>query len=146
MTEALFRVDPRDDVAVALRDLAAGEMAGIRIAEPVPKGHKVALRSIAAGAEVSKYGFPIGRALTDIAVGTHVHSHNLATALDARGDYVRNLSRRTQPAVPAVAEGFLGYRRADIVPAVTQLAARLPEAPLDELIKAALKELSRGAA
>lgn len=113
MTEALFRVDPRDDVAVALRDLAAGEMAGIRIAEPVPKGHKVALRSIAAGAEVSKYGFPIGRALTDIAIGTHVHSHNLATALDARGDYVRNLSRRTQPAVPAVAEGFLGYRRAD---------------------------------
>lgn len=36
----------------------------------------------------------------------------------------------------------LGYRRADIVPVVTQLAARAPDAPLDQLIKSALKELA----
>lgn len=36
----------------------------------------------------------------------------------------------------------LGYRRADIVPIVTSLAARTPDAALDQLIKAALKELA----
>ncbi len=36
----------------------------------------------------------------------------------------------------------LGYRRADIVPVVTQLAARAPDAPLDALIKSSLKELA----
>lgn len=41
----------------------------------------------------------------------------------------------------------LGYRRADIVPVVTGLAARTPDAPLDALIKSSLKEfLSKGAA
>ncbi len=55
MSAALFRVDPRDDVAVALRDLAAGEALNLVIAEPIPKGHKVALRAIAAGEAVHKY-------------------------------------------------------------------------------------------
>ena len=87
MNSPLFRVDPRDDVAVSLRDLQAGEEVGVRIAEPVPRGHKVALRRIAAGEIVRKYGFPIDRALIDIAPGAHVHSHNLATALETKGDY-----------------------------------------------------------
>ena len=112
MTEALFRVDPRDDVAVALRDLAAGEDAGIGIVEAIPKGHKVALRAIAAGETVRKFGFPIGRARSDIQAGAHVHSHNLATALGARGDYAWHPSAAPAPVVTD-AEGFLGYRRAD---------------------------------
>ncbi|HYD12900.1 MAG TPA: altronate dehydratase family protein [Allosphingosinicella sp.] len=113
MTSALFRVDPRDDVAVALRDLAAGEDAGVRVAEPVPSGHKVALRPIAAGETVRKFGFPIGRALTDIAAGDHVHVHNLATALRERGDYAWQPHTDGAPAGAEAAEGFLGYRRAD---------------------------------
>lgn len=36
----------------------------------------------------------------------------------------------------------LGYRRADIVPVVTALAARLPDAKIDQLIKSALQELA----
>jgi len=112
MHSALFRVDPGDDVAVALRDLAAGEVLDVRIAEPIPKGHKVALHAIAAGAEVRKYGFPIGRALTAIGAGAHVHTHNLATALQARGDYAWQPGEAEAP-TPGEAEGFLGYRRAD---------------------------------
>ena len=113
MASTLFRVDPGDDVAVALRDLAAGEGAEVVIAEPIPKGHKVALRAIAAGAPVRKFGFPIGRALTDIAAGAHVHTHNLATALGARGDYARQPATDALPAAAVAAAGFLGYRRAD---------------------------------
>jgi altronate hydrolase len=102
MTSPLFRVDARDDVAVALRDM-----------EGVPKGHKVALRDIAAGEIIRKYGFPIGRATADIAKGEHVHSHNLATALQERDDYVWRPGDEAAPAAPAEAPGFLGYRRAD---------------------------------
>jgi altronate hydrolase len=113
MSAALFRVDPNDDVAVALRDLAAGERLDVTIAEPVPSGHKVALRAIAAGETVRKYGFPIGRALADIAAGAHVHIHNLATALAERGDYDWRPSGRAAAPVTTEPEGFLGYRRAD---------------------------------
>ena len=102
MNSALFRVDPSDDVAVALSDH-----------EGVPKGHKVALRDIAAGEEVRKYGFPIGRATAAIPAGQHVHSHNLATALDERGDYAWRPEQGAAPAGPAEVEGFMGYRRAD---------------------------------
>jgi (2R)-sulfolactate sulfo-lyase subunit alpha len=43
----------------------------------VPLGHKVAMRAIARGARVMKYGSPIGEATADIAAGDHVHVHNL---------------------------------------------------------------------
>lgn len=113
MAPALFRIDPRDAVATALRDMAAGEEAlGVTLAGPVARGHKVALRPIAAGEPVLKYGFPIGRATRDIAPGEHVHTHNVATALEASGDY----AWRPRPApAPEAAEapGFLGYVRAN---------------------------------
>ena len=81
-----YRIDPRDDVAIALRDLAAGEEVEVEgstivLVEPIPRGHKFAVRRIATSQPVCKYGWPIGRARTDIAVGGHVHTHNVATRL-----------------------------------------------------------------
>ncbi|WP_084582682.1 UxaA family hydrolase [Sphingomonas azotifigens] len=112
MLPALFQIDPRDPVATALRDIDAGESAlGVVVAQPIPKGHKVALQPIVAGAPVHKFGFPIGRATQPIAPGEHVHTHNVATALETSGSYAY------QPALEAVpgSEGpsFLGYRRSD---------------------------------
>ena len=52
-----------------------------------PDGHKYALKRIARGENVIKYGMPVGHALTDIAPGDHVHSHNLATNLDGVEEY-----------------------------------------------------------
>ena len=111
MAAALFRIDPHDNVATALRDLAAGEMhEGATLAEPVARGHKVALRTIAAGEAVVKFGFPIGRATEAIMPGAHVHSHNLATALTAEGRYRYQPESRPPAAAPHAA--FEGYRRA----------------------------------
>lgn len=112
MTPALFQIDPRDPVATALRDVAAGETAlGVTVTQPIPKGHKVALRTIEVGAPVHKFGFPIGRATQPIAPGEHVHTHNVATALETSGSY----AYRPTLKVEAVADGpgFLGYRRAN---------------------------------
>ena len=110
---AALRLDPADDVAVALRALAAGEsVEGVLVREPVPAGHKFALREIAAGETLRKYGAPIGRATQAIAAGAHVHSHNLATALAG----VEGYAYAPAPAAPLPRDAetsFLGYRRAD---------------------------------
>jgi predicted RecA/RadA family phage recombinase len=43
----------------------------------VPRGNKVALRAIAVGDPVLRYGEEIGVATTDIAAGDHVHTYNM---------------------------------------------------------------------
>jgi (2R)-sulfolactate sulfo-lyase subunit alpha len=45
----------------------------------VPIGHKVALKDLAAGDTVVKYGEDIGRVASPIRKGEHVHTHNLKT-------------------------------------------------------------------
>jgi altronate dehydratase small subunit len=45
--------------------------------EPIPLGHKVARRALAAGHRILKYGAAIGEATQAIAAGAHVHVHNL---------------------------------------------------------------------
>jgi len=47
--------------------------------DPVPLGHKIALRDIKSGDTVLKYGHDVGRAVADIGKGRHVHVHNLKT-------------------------------------------------------------------
>jgi len=79
-------VHPEDDVATALHALSAGSVARVQVgaatrecmvAEPIPAGHKLALRELEAGAPVTKYGEPIGETTTRIGRGAWVHTHNL---------------------------------------------------------------------
>ncbi|HEY4277279.1 MAG TPA: SAF domain-containing protein [Conexibacter sp.] len=81
-----LRLDPADNVAVAVVALQAGETVAlsgdtaVTVAEPIRFGHKLALREIAAGAPVVKYNETIGRASAAIAAGAHVHVHNVVSA------------------------------------------------------------------
>ena len=75
----LVRITDQDMVAVALAPLAAGEAVSWGAGEiapltDIPMGHKVALRDIAKGEAVIKYGYPIGSATEDIPAGGHVHT------------------------------------------------------------------------
>jgi len=114
-----LRIAASDDVAVALSDLAAGTDVAVAdgpvtLREAIAAGHKFALRPLARGAAVRKYGFPIGRATADIAPGAWVHTHNLATALDAQASTLaakRNVIGTT--AGHADTRTFAGYRRSD---------------------------------
>lgn len=82
-------VEAGDDVAVVLEAVRPGETvryrdgahtAALPAAERIPAYHKVALRPIARGAVVRKYGERIGVATADIPAGAHVHTHNLRSA------------------------------------------------------------------
>jgi altronate dehydratase len=86
----LLVISAADNVATALEALDPGRVVAlgavtVTIAEAIPRGHKVALCAIPAGGRVVKYGSPIGSASADIAAGTHVHTHNVASAR-GRGD------------------------------------------------------------
>jgi len=45
----------------------------------IPLGHKVAMRDMAAGDTVLKYGVDIGRVVAPIRTGEHAHVHNIKT-------------------------------------------------------------------
>lgn len=80
-------VDLKDNVAVALEELQAGmtgicglpdgDSCSVLMVETVPRYHKFALRTIAGGEPVIKYGEHIALAGKDILPGTHVHIHNV---------------------------------------------------------------------
>ncbi|MGY8526214.1 UxaA family hydrolase [Paracidovorax citrulli] len=47
--------------------------------QPIPIGHKVALRDMAPNDTVYKYGVDIGRVVAPIQAGEHAHVHNIKT-------------------------------------------------------------------
>jgi len=91
-------ISPADNVATVLEAIDAGQRieaggAAVTASEPIPRGHKIALREIRAGDTVVKYGSPIGTASANIAAGAHVHTHNVASAR-GRGDRAASADAR----------------------------------------------------
>jgi hypothetical protein len=91
----LLRLAPEDNVCVAAAAMPAGETIAIdgrpvTLLRHIATGHKIALRAIAAGEKVIKYGAPIGSATRDIGPGEYVHTHNV------KSDYLPTLARGEQ--------------------------------------------------
>ena len=83
--------DPNDSVAVVVVE---GVKAGMTLTglildenrtlslpclQDIPIGHKVALKDMAAGDTVIKYGIDIGKFVAPITRGQHAHVHNIKT-------------------------------------------------------------------
>ena len=90
-----IKLNPNDNVAVCLESGQAGDTVFVDdqqfiLSNDIPVGHKVALQAIAVGADVIKYGAPIGHAIAEIQVGNHVHTHNLKTNLSGTITYSFN--------------------------------------------------------
>ncbi|MQA04647.1 MAG: D-galactarate dehydratase [Streptosporangiales bacterium] len=91
----LYVAHPDDTVATVFGDpLTRGEQLTVRVRDEerdlvsraeIARGHKVALRAMATGERVIKYGHAIGVASRPIAVGEHVHVHNVESER-GRGD------------------------------------------------------------
>jgi altronate hydrolase len=119
MTSAsnLLLLHPSDSVAVARLAIPAGAEAGlpdgsaVTAAQAIPAGHKIALKAVAPGELVRKYGQVIGVATRPIAAGEHVHVHNLDMGASHPSHGVGRDYVPTRPvAEPAT---FEGYVRAD---------------------------------
>jgi len=111
----VVRIHPLDDVAVAVDTLPSGSEVNagadaIVTLEEIPAGHKVALRDLAQGEVVRKYGFAIGETTAPIARGAWVHEHNLRTRLAGHDEY-RYEPVAPAPVSPEASRTFLGYRR-----------------------------------
>jgi len=51
----------------------------VKALEDIPIGHKIAMKDMAIGDTVYKYGTDIGRVVEPIKVGVHAHVHNIKT-------------------------------------------------------------------
>ena len=91
-----FQIDLKDNVATALEPLQPGRITlrgdsaeqFMTAVTEIPAGHKIALREIAAGEDIVKYGVRIGRATEDIKKGSWVHLHNIRSVYDERSSHL----------------------------------------------------------
>ena len=122
MAAKLFQIQPQDNAAVALSDIAAGETVTLgdtsyTAQAAIPAGHKMAIRPIHMGEDVLKYGFPIGTARRDIAVGEHLHTDTVKSKLGNLLEYRYEPEKapRWDPAQYSYLRGktFDGYARPD---------------------------------
>jgi altronate hydrolase len=105
-----------DDVAVALQSVPAGDFLSdlqLTTLSDIPAGHKVALHAIATGQPIRKFNQIIGFATQPIAIGEHVHTHNLVTADFDRDYAIGTEGRPTELLNPAETATFMGIVRPD---------------------------------
>ena len=108
-----IKINPEDNVAVALCDLEAGEsVEGVVLKEAVPRGHKIVLKGLKEGEDVIKYGYPIGHVTRDAAAGTMVDHSCIKTNLEGLLEYSYKPSL-VEIGPAAQKRTFKGFRRAD---------------------------------
>ncbi len=113
-----IRLQPADDVAITTGDAAAGtpiDVGGqqVLLRNDVPRGHKLAVRDIGAGAAVRRYGQVIGFARAGITAGEHVHLHNVEYREFER-EYEFSSDARPGKVLPEAEQAtFQGYARSD---------------------------------
>ncbi|MFV0506458.1 MAG: UxaA family hydrolase [Bacteroidales bacterium] len=111
-----LRISPDDNVALALSNLIKGDFVNLEgediiLQSDIPVGHKFAISDIQEGANIFKYGYPIGHAVQAICKGDWVNEDNICTNLTGVVDYkyqpVRIVSKIQHKKLT-----FNGYRRA----------------------------------
>lgn len=109
----VIRLHPEDSVVIARATLLPGTVVadGVTATDRIPAGHKVAVKPVAEGEPVRRYGQIIGFAAAPIAPGQHVHTHNCSMG-DFAKDYAYGVD--ATPTAPAdVPATFQGIRRPD---------------------------------
>ncbi|MBO7387306.1 MAG: UxaA family hydrolase, partial [Lachnospiraceae bacterium] len=111
-----IRINEADNVVVALTELKKGKLLKvdgeeIEVLSDVDRGHKIAIKEIPEGGNVIKYGYPIGKATCEIVKGSHVHVHNLKTALGEDQEYTYNPVATGKTEVQGLPDYFVGYER-----------------------------------
>ena len=112
---SILKINPADNVVVAIQPQSAGAVITvdgkkITVLEDVPAGHKIAIKDLAEGENVIKYGFPIGHAREAKAAGSWMNENNIKTNLSGLLSYEYHPKEVTLD-IPDEKRTFLGYRR-----------------------------------
>ncbi len=115
METKYLKINPADNVVVAISDLKAGEIIKegnleIVLKEDVPAGHKVTLKDFAEGENVIKYGYPIGHVRCQVEAGCWINENQIQTNLAGLLEYTYN-PVRVDLDIPQKDLTFKGYRR-----------------------------------
>ncbi len=112
-----LKINDNDNVVVALQTLPQGTVitleggATVTAVEEIPAGHKMAIKDIAEGTEVVKYGYRIGNAKEDIKTGAWIHTHNVKTALGDLLEYTYDPTAVEE--IKTDDATFMGFNRPD---------------------------------
>ena len=121
MNDVAVRLNAADNLVIAKKPLLPrttilmDDGSEIAIAQMIPPGHKVAIREIATGEAVRRYGQIIGFASQPIAPGQHIHTHNVVVHQgELKLDYAFCEDYKPVELVPeSERRTFMGYKRAD---------------------------------
>ncbi|MFS1526026.1 UxaA family hydrolase [Microbulbifer sp. 2304DJ12-6] len=88
----LIALSDEDNVLICCRPIKANEVVMIngtemQLSTAIGVGHKVARQAITKGEKIVRCGMPIGSATVEIALGQHVHMHNI------KSDYIPSHDR-----------------------------------------------------
>jgi len=112
-----IRMHERDNVAIVANDggLQRGARfpCGLKLVEPVPQGHKVALVDLAKGDPVLRYNVVIGRAARDLPAGSWVNEMALEMPGARSLEGLPISTVKSAPMEPLEGYTFEGYRNAD---------------------------------
>lgn len=118
----VIRINPDDNVAVAILPMKAGENIvidniSISLNDDIPAGHKILLYDMKEGENVVKYGYPIGHLLQDHKKGDLLDDRHIKTNLSGLLSYQYN-PIQAEPSLSQIPEIYLkkdftfnGYRR-----------------------------------
>ena len=119
----MIKINPADNVAVAIEPLQAGEIIDIdgqriTLNNDVPAGHKILLSDLVEGENVIKYGYPIGHLKQSHKKGDWICHEHIKTNLAGLLDYEYKPVSKADLTNPAYTEWFpqeqltfQGYRR-----------------------------------
>jgi altronate hydrolase len=112
-----IKINPADNVAVAINDLPQGHVVTIgedtvTLLSDIPAGHKFALSDIPAQTDIIKYGYPVGHACVAISRGALVNEKTIRTNLAGVLEYAYK-PHWIKPDIPDRHLTFKGYKRAN---------------------------------
>ena len=118
MSNTFLKIHPADNVLVALKDLKAGEKVqyngtSLILPHPVPAKHKFVIQNIQQNQEIFMYGVLVGKALSDIAAGAPIGTHNVKHTASEFTGRSTEFNWKAPDVSKYKNKTFLGYHRAD---------------------------------
>lgn len=115
MASKFLKIHPKDNVYVALTDLRKGEKINdtLTLADDVPAKHKFLDKALKTDDEVIMYGGVVGKALSPIAAGGVIGTHNIKHKATPYSGKNKQYSWTAPDVSKWKDKTFMGYHRAD---------------------------------